>query len=231
MQRHPLDQPLTAQSLLGVPDLSPLPTGDKAPDTAPRVLVVASDPVVRAAFRQRLGRIAVGETNPTSLDTEARRTAANVVLWDLGTDDADTKAIAQSTLPVLALTSTPRSAGRLLSAGAKGVLRRDAEGDTLAAALTSVRLGLAVVDPEVAGPGTLGVPAGVDAAPSESLTAREVQVLELVAKGKSNKQIAVDLGISAHTVKFHVNAILGKMNAHTRTQAVVRGVQLGFIVV
>lgn len=231
MQRHPLDQPLSAQSLLGVPDLSPLPTGDKSTDTGPRVLVIASDPVVRSAFRQRLGRLAVGETSPASIDTEARRTAANVVLWDLGPDDADAKNIAQSNLPVVALTSTPRSAGRLLSAGAKGVLRRDASPEVLSSAIASARHGLAVVDPEVAGPGTLGAPVGADAAPSESLTAREIEVLELVAKGKSNKQVAADLGISAHTVKFHVNAILGKLNAHTRTQAVVRGVQLGFIVV
>jgi DNA-binding NarL/FixJ family response regulator len=56
-------------------------------------------------------------------------------------------------------------------------------------------------------------------------------VLELVASGLSNKQIAEELRISAHTVKFHVNAILAKLDVHSRTEAVVRAMQLGVVLV
>ena len=63
----------------------------------------------------------------------------------------------------------------------------------------------------------------------EALTARELAVLRLVAEGLPNKTIAVRLGISEHTVKFHVNAILGKLGVASRTEAVVRATRLGLI--
>jgi DNA-binding NarL/FixJ family response regulator len=63
----------------------------------------------------------------------------------------------------------------------------------------------------------------------EDLTPRETQVLQLIAEGKSNKTIARELDISEHTVKFHVNAILGKLNAASRTEAVVLATRLGLV--
>jgi DNA-binding NarL/FixJ family response regulator len=63
----------------------------------------------------------------------------------------------------------------------------------------------------------------------EPLTAREVQVLELLAEGFSNKAIAVRLGISDQTVKFHVASISGKLGARNRTDAVRRAVRRGLI--
>ena len=63
----------------------------------------------------------------------------------------------------------------------------------------------------------------------ERLTARELAVLRLVAEGLPNKTIALRLGISEHTVKFHVNAILGKLGVASRTEAVVRATRLGLI--
>jgi DNA-binding NarL/FixJ family response regulator len=82
---------------------------------------------------------------------------------------------------------------------------------------------LAPVSPEtgVAGPG--------DFAPVEELTSRELEVLRLMAEGLPNKTIALRLGISEHTVKFHVNAILGKLGVASRTEAVVRATRLGLI--
>jgi DNA-binding NarL/FixJ family response regulator len=68
-----------------------------------------------------------------------------------------------------------------------------------------------------------------DKLPSVSLTPREVEVLRLLADGASNKIIAHKLGISDHTVKFHVTSILSKMNAGTRTEAVTLGVRMGLV--
>jgi len=62
-----------------------------------------------------------------------------------------------------------------------------------------------------------------------SLTPREIEVLRLLAGGTSNKVIAHKLGISDHTVKFHVTSILSKMNAGTRTEAVTLGVRMGLV--
>ena len=69
----------------------------------------------------------------------------------------------------------------------------------------------------------------LSATPLEELTPRELQVLQRIAEGDSNKEIAHRLGISEHTVKFHVNSILAKLNAQSRTEAVVRATRLGLI--
>jgi DNA-binding NarL/FixJ family response regulator len=88
--------------------------------------------------------------------------------------------------------------------------------------------GLVVLDPSLSNPALL---ARDPSSPSlvEELTPRELQVLELLAEGLPNKVIARRLGISDHTVKFHVNAVLGKLGAQSRTEAVVRATRLGLI--
>ena len=68
-----------------------------------------------------------------------------------------------------------------------------------------------------------------DILPAEDLTPRELQVLQLMAEGLPNRAIAQRLRISDHTVKFHVMTILGKLGAHTRTEAVMRAVRWGLI--
>jgi DNA-binding NarL/FixJ family response regulator len=68
-------------------------------------------------------------------------------------------------------------------------------------------------------------------APTESLTPRELEVLQLMARGLTNRQIAGRLGISEHTVKFHAGAVLGKLNARSRAEAVARAIGLGWILV
>jgi len=64
----------------------------------------------------------------------------------------------------------------------------------------------------------------------EPLTAREQDVLEQIAAGRSNREIASALGISEHTVKFHVNALLGKLGVQSRSEAIVHAVRLGLVV-
>lgn len=65
--------------------------------------------------------------------------------------------------------------------------------------------------------------------PAAPLTPREIEVLRMMADGASNKVIAHQLAISEHTVKFHVTSILGKLNAGTRTEAVMLGVRKGLV--
>jgi DNA-binding NarL/FixJ family response regulator len=95
----------------------------------------------------------------------------------------------------------------------------------MAAALAAAARGLAVLDPAVAD-GFIRPP---EDAPAEGLTAREGEVLALLAEGLSNKAIAARLGISEHTAKFHVNAILAKLGAESRAAAIVKAARLGLV--
>ena len=109
--------------------------------------------------------------------------------------------------------------------GIRGVIPRDAPAAQIVAALVAAAAGLVVLPAE----DTLALLPRRAAQPAEPLTQREVEVLEMLAEGLSNKLIAYKLGVSEHTAKFHVNSILAKLNAGTRTEAVMRGVRLGLV--
>lgn len=120
-----------------------------------------------------------------------------------------------------------------LSARAWGVLPLDSSLEELQAAVKALHHGLLVGTPALLGlvlasPAQNQLPQAATA--SEALTEREVQVLELLAQGLANKQIAARLGISEHTVKFHVSGIYNKLGATSRTEAVRLGVRQGLIV-
>ena len=70
---------------------------------------------------------------------------------------------------------------------------------------------------------------GAVAQPGAALTARELEVLRLVARGLSNKEIAADLRITTHTVKYHLAAVLEKLGVRSRTEAVSLGVRKGLV--
>jgi DNA-binding NarL/FixJ family response regulator len=115
-----------------------------------------------------------------------------------------------------------------------GVVPVDVAPRELAAAVTAVSQGLAVAPSAVLAKAVRAahVSADADAADvGERLTAREQDVLELVAEGRSNRAIARALGISEHTVKFHLASIYGKLGASTRTEAVRRGLRRGLITI
>ncbi|MCX4247106.1 response regulator transcription factor [Paraliomyxa miuraensis] len=202
-----------------------------------RALVVGDDPLVRQGFVARLADTAAGQASthediPDALDD----TEANLVLWDLGPRPvAPGAGTLDFPVPVVALAPHGTSTRELLAAGALGILRRDISTERLVHALGTVLQGLAVIDPVLLDdrPRTASRPEGPNATgvEVEALTTRETEVLELVAAGMSNKLIAEELGISAHTVKFHVNAILGKLDVHSRTEAVVKAMQLGVVLV
>lgn len=129
------------------------------------------------------------------------------------------------TLPILFVRSDPVEVRRLmrLSAG-WGIVPLDASGEELCAAVRALAAGLVVGEPQLLGT------SDEQTVPLGPLTEREVEVLALLAKGFANKQIALALAISEHTVKFHVSSICTKLNASNRTQAVREGLRNGWIV-
>lgn len=119
---------------------------------------------------------------------------------------------------------------KLFRCGAKAVLSRDTKGFEIIAALRAVAAGLVVLQPEALN-SMMAKPAPQRLPPSyyEPLTHREIQVLEMIARGLGNKEIASKLEISGHTVKFHINSIFTKLNVSSRTEAVTTGLRLGLI--
>jgi DNA-binding NarL/FixJ family response regulator len=109
----------------------------------------------------------------------------------------------------------------------------EASAEELAAAVNALSEGLLVGAPALVGPLLVRLPATreiEDAPLVEPLTERELEVLQGLARGLANKQLAMLLGISEHTVKFHVSAIYSKLGATNRTEAVRLGVHQGFVV-
>jgi DNA-binding NarL/FixJ family response regulator len=124
-----------------------------------------------------------------------------------------------------------------LSLPAWGLLPLDATPEELSAAVYALHEGLLVGAPHLmAGlfkstrSSEAGQEVGLLEGPQEPLTSRESEVLQLLAQGLANKQIAVSLGISEHTVKFHVSSIYSKLGASSRTEAVSIGARRGLVV-
>jgi DNA-binding NarL/FixJ family response regulator len=125
-------------------------------------------------------------------------------------------------LLVLTTYDSEDDVSRALQAGARGYLLKGATRATLADAIRSVHAGQRYVPPDLAD----RVLPRPDA---EALTEREAEVLDRIAKGMSNKEIADALGISEHTVKGHVKNVLGKLGVTDRTKALVEAVRRGLV--
>ena len=203
-----------------------------------RVLVVSGDPLARTGLALLLGGqdgITVsGQLTPDEDWPAADEgTAPDVAVWDLGLEFRsgleELRGLDPTGPPVVAIVADDADAREALTAGARGALSRNADGDRLAAALRAVVLGLIVLDEAFAADALREAPtAALELA--EPLTPRELEVLQLLAQGLPNKVIAQRLGISDHTAKFHVNAILGKLGVQSRSEAIVQAVRLGLVV-
>lgn len=207
-----------------------------------RLLLVDDHPVVRAGLRGMFesdpGFVVVGEAADGAAGAE--QTAAlcpDIVLMDLqmpGTDGVEGIRRIRSlpgAPPVLVLTTYDSDVQilRAIEAGAAGYLLKDAPRETLFAAVRSAASGGSPLAPTVAARllGRLGP--GAPARGGEMLTTRELEVVRLVARGASNREIARDLRISEATVKTHLLKIFGKLGVSDRTSAVTTALERGLI--
>ena len=204
------------------------------PDGGPppiRVLIVDDHPAVRRGLRTFLelagGLEVVGEAadGPTAVELVAE-TAPDVVLLDMmlpGMDGVDVlHELRRRELParVLVVTSFPDRLRAAIQAGARGYLSKEVDPAALAAAVRSVAAGHLLLEPDAA-----AALAGRPADDGTALTAREREVLAMLAEGRSNREIARALVVAEKTVKTHVSSILLKLGLADRTQAALYAVR------
>lgn len=119
-----------------------------------------------------------------------------------------------------------------LKSGVRAILPRKASTDEMIAAVVAAATGLIVLHPDLVEdllPQNEPPASAVPTSSMQALTPREIEVLGMLALGLGNKTIAKQLGISEHTIKFHVSSIFSKLNASSRTEAVTLGARLGLI--
>jgi DNA-binding NarL/FixJ family response regulator len=197
-----------------------------------RVTIVSPNHALRVGLREMLGS-----------HSNIRVTGEAVRLADVNERETEVAVLASVSLSrrfeekdfgILFLTDDIESLRPMLTSGMRawGVLSAEAGSDELAAGIAAVAEGLWVGAPGLV-EGLMRLPKGGDGLGEESLTApltaREKEVLQHMAAGLANKQIALALGISEHTVKFHLSALYAKLGAASRTEAVKRGIELGLI--
>jgi DNA-binding NarL/FixJ family response regulator len=200
------------------------------------VLIADDHPVVRQGLavllevQDDITLVGEASTGPEAVQL-TRQHAPDVLLLDLKLPEIDglgvlsELAAEQAGTRVLILTSAagPYTPGLALQAGAAGFLYKDVDPDALVRAIRSVHDGQTVLAPEAAGL-LAARPAG-GARGIGALTARERDVLELLAAGHSNREIARTLHVSEKTVKTHVSAVLAKLGVADRTQAALLAVR------
>jgi DNA-binding NarL/FixJ family response regulator len=204
------------------------------------IVIVAAYPSVRAGLRA----LVAGEPDidvlavHAGIDEEGAANASpDALLIDVEADRRD--------LPARLAARYPEAAQVLLLDGPDAyqppeadtarpwaALLRDATADEILAALRAVTRGLVVLDPAIARLTTFRTPTPVRYPDElgEPLTERETEVLQLLALGLPNKTIAIRLGISEHTAKFHVGSIMAKLGAQSRTEAVALAARRGLLV-
>jgi DNA-binding NarL/FixJ family response regulator len=198
------------------------------------VLVEAGYPSVRA------GLVALLAQQP-DIETLDRSQAApgddpDVIVADaasVGAERLEALAERHPTAAFVLLGGDPAAEGPGLDGGPVAYLSPASEGPALATAIRAVTLGLTILDPALIAAHGVHVHSRLSAdaltLPGDALTAREREVLELVANGLPNKAIARELRISEHTAKFHVGSLLAKLGAASRTEAVTIATRRGLL--
>jgi two-component system, NarL family, response regulator YdfI len=142
------------------------------------------------------------------------------------------ESMSDAAIVLLTAVSDARSISRLLRNRVRAILSRESDPDDVISAIYAAHDGLVLLSAPAAD--SLAAvyddrALEVETESSEEITSRETDVLRMLAKGLVNKDIATRLGISEHTVKFHISSILDKLGASTRTEAVALGIRRGLI--
>ena len=205
------------------------------------VIVIAVSPVIRMGLSAMLDdnpklTVVKGGSDIDSLTDEVMELQADVVLLDWNSSDfesiSQSKQFISATI-ILLNELEDIDFGAILNAGVKGILPQTSTESEIIAAVEAVASGLVVLHPEIIDnlqlQKTTNLQQQVGINSIETLTPREIEILQMLTPGLSNKAIAKQLSISDHTVKFHVSSIFQKLNVSTRTEAVAVGVRLGLI--
>jgi NarL family two-component system response regulator LiaR len=205
------------------------PSGDKI-----SVIIVDDHAIVRQGLRTYLDlqqdiEVAGEASNGSEAITLARETLPDIVLMDLVMPNTDgveaTRAITalspSTRVIVLTSFSEDEKVFASIKAGAQGYLMKDVLPTELVRAIRTVHRGEAQLDPEIARKLMQEFTNPQPTTPKHDLTERELEVLRLIAQGKSNKDISEELVLSEKTVKTHVSNILQKLHLSDRTQAAV----------
>jgi NarL family two-component system response regulator YdfI len=207
-----------------------------------RVYIVAASSLVRAGLQSRFAardvEVVGSAPNFESLAGQWPDVEADIVLVETSGEQfeavmdslAASELASEATIVVLSDHSEPGRLAAALRAGIRAILPSNISPEQLVAALQAVAAGLTVMHPAEI---DAMFPAGPTSRPlaelTEPLTPRENEVLQMLASGLANKEIAARLAISEHTVKFHVTSILGKLGAGSRTEAVSLGIRRGLV--
>jgi DNA-binding NarL/FixJ family response regulator len=210
-----------------------------------RVLIQASSAVTQAGLETLLRAhpsIDVLESAAAIGPARARNSEEfpDVVLAEMESPDVELErdllewSSAGSAVILLAHRASAEWISEMLRAGVRAVLPSNVAGPEIVASIEAAFAGLVVVHPNdldalVPSHNSLSEPALRTLA--EPLTSRETEVLQLLAQGLANKEIAGRLSISEHTAKFHVAAIMGKLGASSRTEAVTLGIRHGLVMI
>jgi NarL family two-component system response regulator YdfI len=208
-----------------------------------RVFIVAASPLSRASLQSLRGarRVEVVGSGPNleSFWDQLPELEADIVLVEASGDDFEemidsvnqSQLSSEAVIVILSDRSEPGRLAEALRAGVRAILPADMSPDQIVAGLEAAAAGLIVLHPaEVDAMFPAAEPASSPLAELiEPLTPRESEVLQMLASGLANKEIAARLAISEHTVKFHVASILGKLGAASRTEAVTLGIRRGLV--
>jgi DNA-binding NarL/FixJ family response regulator len=208
-------------------------------------MLAAASTVRRAGLEALLGKaplldLAGSLHNPLAVAQYTAQLQPDVILLDLENDHQLTVSAASPVLPripsgvpAVALIDEPSAdwTAHALRSGVRAILPRDSGPEEILSAIQAAHAGLVLLDPDVTQmlASRIPTPAAQPAAGFDDLTAREIEVLRMLAEGLGNREMASRLGISDHTVKFHISSILDKLGASTRTEAVTMGIRMGII--
>jgi DNA-binding NarL/FixJ family response regulator len=205
-----------------------------------KILIVDDHQVVRRGLQMTIDaekdmRVIAEASNGTQVLDAIKKHKPDVVLMDLqmpemnGVDALKQTRPAYPNLPILILTTFTDDAHvyAALRAGASGFLLKEMSGDDLVAAIRGAAQGKPQLHPDIARRLMARAPMPDD--PFDSLTERERGILKLLARGKSNKEIAGELVLTEMTVKGYVSDLFAKLGVNDRTQAALMAVRFGLV--